>query len=145
MIVALVLTITLMCVIPAAVWASSPQGSSSAERARRLVRGFTLFDTIVVFMAMGAILVWLFAPQIVRAAGPSEQAEAAGRYDVFAAVLAVSVGSMSAAYAVTSIGSAAVGAIAERPEIFGSVLVLAGLAEGIAIYGLIIAFMILAG
>jgi len=53
------------------------------------------------------------------------------------------VGSISAAYAVTSIGSAAIGAIAERPEIFGSAIVLVGLAEGIAIYGLIIAFMIL--
>jgi len=40
-------------------------------------------------------------------------------------------------------GAAAIGAIAEKPEAFGRVLIFVGLAEGIAIYGLIIAFMIL--
>ena len=40
-------------------------------------------------------------------------------------------------------GSAAVGAIAEKPEIFGRALIFVGLAEGVAIYGLIIAFMII--
>ena len=38
---------------------------------------------------------------------------------------------------------AAVGAIAEKPELLGRVLILVGLAEGIAIYGLIIAILIL--
>jgi V/A-type H+-transporting ATPase subunit K len=35
------------------------------------------------------------------------------------------------------------GAISEKPELTGRVLVFLGLAEGIAIYGLIIAIMIL--
>jgi len=143
MIMALVLAILLMIVIPAAAFRlSSPV--SRAGRARRLVRGLALFNVIVIVMATGVGLVWLFAPPVAQAAEPNEQEEATGGpYDSFAAVLAVSVGSISAAYAVTSIGSAAIGAIAERPEIFGSAIVLVGLAEGIAIYGLIIAFMIL--
>ncbi len=52
------------------------------------------------------------------------------------------MGSLGAAYAVSTTGSAAVGAIAEKPEIFGRALIFVGLAEGVAIYGLIIAFMI---
>ena len=41
------------------------------------------------------------------------------------------------------VGSAAVGALAEKPELLGRVLILVGLAEGIAIYGLIVAILIL--
>jgi V/A-type H+-transporting ATPase subunit K len=60
-----------------------------------------------------------------------------------AAALAVSMGSLGAAYAVSTTGSAAVGAIAEKPDVFGRALIFVGLAEGVAIYGLIIAFIIL--
>ena len=41
------------------------------------------------------------------------------------------------------IGSAAIGAIAEKPELLGRTLIMVGLAEGIAIYGLIISVLIL--
>jgi V/A-type H+-transporting ATPase subunit K len=97
---------------------------------------------IVGLMIVGLGLVWLFAPGVVRA---SEQAPetADDPWTPFAAVVAVSVGSASAAYAVSTIGSAAIGAIAERPEVAGRALIFVGLAEGVAIYGLIIAFMIL--
>ncbi|MGV8073545.1 MAG: ATP synthase subunit C [Syntrophobacteraceae bacterium] len=59
------------------------------------------------------------------------------------AALAVGLGCMSSAYAVARIGSAACGAVSEKPELSGITLVYLGLAEGIAIYGLIIAIMIL--
>lgn len=49
----------------------------------------------------------------------------------------------AAGYAVAKVGSAAVGALAEKPELMGRVLVMVGLAEGVAIYGLIIAILIL--
>jgi V/A-type H+-transporting ATPase subunit K len=39
--------------------------------------------------------------------------------------------------------AAAMGAVAEKPETAGRALVFVGLAEGIAIYGLIVAIMIL--
>jgi V/A-type H+-transporting ATPase subunit K len=42
-------------------------------------------------------------------------------------------------------GAAAIGAIAEKPELLGRTLIFVGLAEGIAIYGLIISFIILRG
>jgi V/A-type H+-transporting ATPase subunit K len=45
---------------------------------------------------------------------------------------------------VAGVGSAAVGALAEKPELLGRVLIFVGLAEGIAIYGLIVAILILA-
>jgi V/A-type H+-transporting ATPase subunit K len=42
------------------------------------------------------------------------------------------------------VGAAAMGAIGEKPELAGRALIFIGLAEGIAIYGLIVALMILA-
>jgi V/A-type H+-transporting ATPase subunit K len=41
------------------------------------------------------------------------------------------------------VGAAALGAIAERPEIMGRAIIFVGLAEGIAIYGLIMSILIL--
>lgn len=59
------------------------------------------------------------------------------------AALATGIGSLGAAYAVGHVGAAALGAMGERPEISGRALIFLGLAEGIAIYGLIVAIMIL--
>ena len=50
---------------------------------------------------------------------------------------------LGAGYAVAQVGTAALGALAEKPELFGRVLVMVGLAEGIAIYGLIVSILIL--
>ena len=65
------------------------------------------------------------------------------RWGYLAAALATIVGSVAAAYAVATVGAAAVGALAEKPELFGRMVILVGLAEGIAIYGLIISVLIL--
>lgn len=60
-----------------------------------------------------------------------------------AAAFATGLSSVAAAYAVAHVGSAGVGAMAEKPDLFGRVLVMVGLAEGIAIYGLIVSILIL--
>lgn len=65
------------------------------------------------------------------------------KWGFMAAALATGLSAVAAGYAVAQVGSAAVGALAEKPELMGRVLVLVGLAEGIAIYGLIIAILIL--
>lgn len=57
--------------------------------------------------------------------------------------LAVGLACIGSGYAVARIGSASIGAVAEKPELMGKTLIFLGLAEGLAIYGLIIAVMIL--
>ncbi|HDS08878.1 MAG TPA: hypothetical protein ENN73_01510 [Firmicutes bacterium] len=59
------------------------------------------------------------------------------------AALATGMGSFAAGRAVSMVGSAAMGAVAEKPEILGRSLIFVGLAEGVAIYGLIISIIIL--
>lgn len=62
---------------------------------------------------------------------------------LMAAGLAITGSCIGAGYAVAKAASAAAAAIVERPGAFGPMLILAGLGEGIAIYGLLVAFQIL--
>jgi len=57
--------------------------------------------------------------------------------------MATGLSAIAAGIAVAYVGTAAVGAMSEKPEIAGKALIYVGLAEGIAIYGLIISIMIL--
>jgi V/A-type H+-transporting ATPase subunit K len=68
-----------------------------------------------------------------------------GDNDILYIAAAISVGfaSVAAGWAVSTVGSAALGAISEKPELAGRALIFVGLAEGIAIYGLIIAIMLI--
>lgn len=65
------------------------------------------------------------------------------KWAFIAAALATGLATIGAAIAVGLVGSSAMGAMSERPEMAGRALIFVGLAEGIAIYGLIVAIMIL--
>ena len=92
-----------------------------------------------------ATLMLVFAPAL--AAEPAEAKATldtgAIQWGFLAAALATGLSSLGAGYAVASVGSAAIGALAEKPDLLGRALILVGLAEGIAIYGLIISILIL--
>lgn len=89
------------------------------------------------------------APAAASGAGPALAVAAAdtpagaGGSALIAAAIAVAGSSIGAAFAVAYTGSAALAAMSERPEIFGRAMVVVGLAEGIAIYGLIIAIILI--
>lgn len=90
------------------------------------------------------VLAAVLAAGAAFAAEPGEaQAAGASFGGLAAAALAVGFGCAGAGYAVAHIGAAAMGAVSERPELAGRTLIFVGLAEGIAIYGLIVAVMIL--
>jgi V/A-type H+/Na+-transporting ATPase subunit K len=76
-------------------------------------------------------------------AGQSAAGTESTGWGYIGAGLAVGLACIGSGYAVSRIGSAGIGAITEKPELMGKTLVFLGLAEGIAIYGLIIAVMIL--
>lgn len=109
---------------------------------RRLTKGLGSFNLVLSLASVGVGIMLLFSPGIVMAAGLSQTAPS-DPYATIAAAIAVGLGSISAGFAVSSTGAAAIGAIAEKPEMFGRALIFVGLSEGVAIYGLIIAFIIL--
>ena len=99
--------------------------------------------------ALLAVLGTLFlavAPHA-SAAGPAAAGGGLGpeaaTLGVLAAALSTALAALGAGYAVAKVGAAAIGALAEKPELFGRLLILVGLAEGIAIYGLIVSILIL--
>ncbi|MFA1542874.1 ATPase [Actinomadura monticuli] len=57
--------------------------------------------------------------------------------------IAVAGAAIGAGIAVAYVGAAALAAMSERPELFGRAMVIVGLAEGIAIYGLIIGIILI--
>ena len=83
---------------------------------------------------------WAVAePTLPKALPPPEVV----KWGFMAAAAVVGLSCIGAAYAVAVVGAAAVAALTEKPETAGRAIVFVGLAEGIAIYGLIIAIMIL--
>jgi V/A-type H+-transporting ATPase subunit K len=108
---------------------------------------------LVVFLVLGAAVLaaWgsflLWAPdaiaQEIVGVGAGKTHSDVLKWGYLAAAVATGLSALGAGYAVASVGAAAVGALAEKPELFGRVIILVGLAEGIAIYGVIISVLIL--
>ncbi len=127
---------------PAVIYFLRERWQSPARATRRLIFGLNAVNLVLALMIVGFGLVWLASPQTVLAAGAAAPATA-DPYATLAAALATGLATISAGIAVSNTGAAALGAIAERPETFGRALVFVGLAEGIGIYGLIVAVLIL--
>jgi V/A-type H+-transporting ATPase subunit K len=104
---------------------------------------FWLAGAVAIGLAASLLFWWL--PVSAAEAGGAATALPAGamQWGFIAAALATGLSSLGAAIAVASVGSAAIGAMAEKPELLGRSLIMVGLAEGIAIYGLIISILIL--
>jgi V/A-type H+-transporting ATPase subunit K len=77
------------------------------------------------------------------AAAQEEASSGSSSAALLGAAISVAGSSFGAAIAVAYTGSAALAAISERPELFGRAMVIVGLAEGIAIYGLIVAVILI--
>jgi len=130
-------------------------GSRLSRRALAVVVSGGCLSLNVLVILAAAALVLFEAPAFSQETAPEQEAAAseqahrgasgsAGSVAVGAA-LAAGLAAIGAGIAVAITGSAAIGAITEKPEVLGRSLIFVGLAEGIAIYGLIIAFMILTG
>jgi V/A-type H+-transporting ATPase subunit K len=103
-------------------------------------------------LATVALVMGLVATALLLAPLPAWAATAAGgttlasevwTWGLVAAALSTGLSSLAAGFAVAKVGAAAIGALAEKPDLFGRLLIFVGLAEGIAIYGVIMSILIL--
>ncbi|MFW6189320.1 MAG: ATP synthase subunit C [Planctomycetota bacterium] len=107
-----------------------------------------VLPAIVIATALGAGTLTALAQEQGRGGGgrqrvDSQTAESPVRYDLAIAIsVAIAVPCLAAGYAVAKMGTAALGAASENPELLGRSLILVGLGEGIAIYGLVLAIML---
>lgn len=84
-----------------------------------------------------------FAQTTAPAAAPAAAQASSSGIKYIAAALAVSVAAVAGGVAVAKIGAAAMGAMAEKPELSGKALPYVGLAEGICLWGFLVALLIL--
>ena len=110
---------------------------------RRFAVPLLVIAGAAVLAAFGTALITLPDVALAQTAGRTGPPPDAWSWGLLAAALATAASSLAGGYAVAKLGAAAVGALAEKPDLFGRLLIFVGLAEGIAIYGLIISILIL--
>ena len=143
-----ILIVILATVIPLApfvMYIVSLYTHDPVRAAKNLVVGFKGYNLVLALMGLGIAVVWLISPETVYAASGVAAEAAADPYASLAAGISTGLAALGAGVAVSGTGAAAIGAIAEKPEALGRSLIFVGLAEGVAIYGLLISFLVLFG
>lgn len=115
-----------------------------AARARRWWRG-SLAANLAVFIlgSLGAFVLAMHDALAQQAAvGHGEVTTGLG-LALLGAGLPTGLAAFGAGLAVGPVGAASLAIIAEKPEMFGRTLIYLGLAEGIAIYGLVVTILLL--
>ena len=117
----------------------------AAELRRRPRRGLRVVTALNLLLLVGAgVLVVLAVTANPSAAATTTSGSSSfGGQALIGAAIAVAGSSIAAGIAVAYTGSAALAAMSERPEMFGRSMVIVGLAEGIAIYGLVVAIILI--
>lgn len=130
-----VIALTLTIVVP---FAYFYLGEQSKKRYKK-----TLFMNVAAaFVVVAAAAIVVLSPT--EAAAAEEAASSSGSaLGYIGAGLSVGLSCLGGGIAVSSAASAALGAISEDSSILGKSLIFVGLAEGVCLYGLIIAFMII--
>lgn len=112
------------------------KGRNTEKKEVKKALRFNIYSIIPVMTG----LIITAIPQVANAAAAGDTGSGLG---FIAAGLSTGLAAIGAGYAVGAVGSSALGAVSEDPKILGKTLIYVGLAEGIAIYGLIISIMIL--
>jgi len=115
------------------------QGTLSRKRGKvALVINLVSFCTIFLFAT-----VFLFARPVFAVSEAGNTSDFAMAAAFIGAGLVTGLCSIGTGIAVSSAAAAAIGAISENENNFGKAMIFVAMAEGIAIYGLLISFMIL--
>ena len=114
---------------------------------KRFIKKAILLQVIIVVIIMiffAGSATSLFAEEDELSKNPGEKKSEVMMFGFIAAAVAFGFGAIGAGIAIANIGSAAMGAIAEKPEISGQALLFIALADTLLIFGFIMALMILA-
>ena len=118
---------------------------TDGARAQRWWKG-TLGTNLLVFVSasVGALLLGIDnAMAQEAAAAPHGEISVGLGLALLGAGLPTGLAAFGAGLAVGPVGAASLAVIAEKPEMFGRTLIYLGLAEGIAIYGLVVTILLL--
>jgi len=100
-------------------------------------------NIVTIFSLLIIATVLMFSGKAYAESAETQAAGAANGLGLLAAALSTGLATIGAGIAVAVSSSAALGAISEDSSLLGKTLIFVGLAEGIAIYGLIVSILIL--
>lgn len=138
-----ILLLGLVPLVPAVIFFHRKRRADLVGASKKLFLGLSGANVLIGLIAVSLGVIWLMTPQKVEAAQLTQTTAGADAYASIGAALSTGLAAIAAGFAVSNTGSAAIGAISEKPELFGQSLIFVGLAEGIAIYGMLISFLIL--
>ena len=133
------LMITALLALP--VYAAVTKKKNGRSMRRAMLTNLCAFGAVMLCAVILPLGGFVSAEEATEAAAAAAGSSAGLGY--LAAALAVGVGSIGCGIAVGHAAPAAIGAIAEEPKSFAKALIFVALGEGVAIYGLLIAIMIL--
>lgn len=113
------------------------------ERSKGQYKKSLVFNILLFFGILIIAQIILFTGEVSAAESTTQAIGIATGLGYIAAALSTGLSCIGSGIAVASAASSALGAISEDESILGKSLIFVGLAEGIALYGLIISFMIL--
>lgn len=125
-------------------WAMRSNKGGSVKKAVFVsASAFGMVMLVMVIMAVSGVPV--FAANEAAAAADAAKAglSLGDGFKYLAAALSTGLATIGTGLAVGSVGSSAIGAVSEDQSILGKTLIYVGMAEGIAIYGMIISILIL--
>lgn len=103
----------------------------------------TVIGNVVAFFGVFLLGTVFIFTSTANAAAVADTATISSGLGLIAAGLAIGLSCIGSGYAVASSASAALGALSEDSSVFGKALIFVALAEGIALWGFIVAFLIL--
>ncbi|MBN2132275.1 MAG: hypothetical protein JW741_22430 [Sedimentisphaerales bacterium] len=119
------------------------------NESQRRLKQHIVQSMVMLFTVMAIIATVFCAPSFAQTSEGDEVVESDVKspenvkYGLIAAAAAFGLGAIGAGIAISHVGAAAMGAVAEKPQIAGQALLFVALAEGLVIFGFITALMII--
>lgn len=131
--------------LPAIIAIKRNRGARSVRNA--IIGNICAFFGVMVICAAVPVGIYASAEEASPSTSESAEAETSGISDggigYLAAALAVGLGSIGGGIAVAAAAPAAIGAVSEDPKSFSKALIFVALGEGCALYGFVVALLML--
>ena len=139
------LIVIALLALPAIIAIKRNRGAGSVRKA--IIGNICAFFGVMIICAAVPVGIYASAEEAAPSTSESAEAETSGISDggigYLAAALAVGLGSIGGGIAVAAAAPAAIGAVSEDPKSFSKALIFVALGEGCALYGFVVALLML--
>jgi len=137
------MSLSLLGIISVGVWFEFNPAATGIKTPRWLRQALGINVISFVVAEIGMLVLGMNNVMAEPIAGASHEISIGMGIAMIGVGIPTSIATIAAGIAVGPVGAAALAVIAEKPEAFGRSLIFLGLAEGIAIYGLVLSILML--